>query len=116
MSVEARRSGLNVGAEGGIPQDECWLVLSNVLPSSFGRVCGPVATRECCPVPSGAVEFVSFLLAVWTLDGDSAVQAGVTGFVDLTHASRAEGGLDLVGAERGAGLEGHWLMGWARGA
>ena len=44
------------------------------------------------------------------LDGDGAVQAGVAGFVDLTHAARAEGGLDLVGAERGAGVERHRLL------
>ena len=44
------------------------------------------------------------------IDGDGAVQAGVGGFVDLAHASRAEGGLDLVGAERGAGLQRHKLL------
>ena len=33
------------------------------------------------------------------LDGDGAVQAGVGGFVDLAHAPRAEGSLDLVWAE-----------------
>ncbi len=38
------------------------------------------------------------------LDGDGAVQAGVTGFVDLPHAARADGREDLVGAERGAGF------------
>ena len=38
------------------------------------------------------------------LDGDGAVQAGVGGFVDFAHAPCGEGGLDLVGAERGAGL------------
>ena len=38
------------------------------------------------------------------LDGDGAVQAGVASFVDLTHAAFAEGGLDLVRAEGGAGL------------
>ncbi len=36
------------------------------------------------------------------LDGDGAVQPGVTGFVDLTHASRANGREDLVRAEGGA--------------
>ena len=41
------------------------------------------------------------------LDGDRAIQAGVGGFVDFTHASSTELGLDLVGAERGAGCEGH---------
>ena len=41
------------------------------------------------------------------LDGDGAVQAGVGGLVDLAHAPCAEGGLDLVRAECGAGLEGH---------
>ena len=33
------------------------------------------------------------------LDGDGAIQAGVSGFVDLAHAARAEGGVDLVGAK-----------------
>ena len=41
------------------------------------------------------------------LDGDGAVQAGVGGLVDLAHAAGAEGGVDLVGAEGGAGLERH---------
>ena len=36
------------------------------------------------------------------LDGDGAVQAGVGSLVDLTHAARAEGRFDLVGAEGGA--------------
>ncbi len=36
------------------------------------------------------------------LDGDGAVEAGVGGFVHLAHAARAEGGVDLVGAEGGA--------------
>ncbi len=50
------------------------------------------------------------------LDGDGAVQAGVAGFVDFAHPARAEGGEDLVGAERGAGLDGHGLGDWGRGA
>ena len=41
------------------------------------------------------------------LDGDGAVEAGVAGLVDLPHASCTKGRLDLVGAERGAGLQGH---------
>ena len=41
------------------------------------------------------------------LDGDRAVQAGVGGLVDLAHAARAEGGVDLVGAEGGAGFKWH---------
>ena len=41
------------------------------------------------------------------LDGDGAVQAGVAGFVHLTHPARADGREDLVWAERGAGSEGH---------
>ena len=42
------------------------------------------------------------------LDGDGAVEAGVGGLVDLAHAPGAEGGgVDLVGAECGAGLERH---------
>ena len=32
-------------------------------------------------------------------DGDSAVQAGISGFVDLAHTPSAEGSVDLVGAE-----------------
>ena len=43
------------------------------------------------------------------LDGDGAVEAGVTGLVDLAHAARAEGGVDLVGAEGGARLQGHGI-------
>ena len=41
------------------------------------------------------------------LDGDGAVEPRVGGFVDLPHAARAEGGVDLVGAERGTRLECH---------
>ncbi len=41
------------------------------------------------------------------LDGDGTIQAGVERLVDLPHASSAELGLDLVGAERGARGEGH---------
>lgn len=33
------------------------------------------------------------------LDGEVAVQAGVAGLVDLTHAASADGGLDLVRPE-----------------
>ena len=33
------------------------------------------------------------------LDGDGTVEAGVSSFVDLTHAPRADGSFDLVGAE-----------------
>ena len=40
-------------------------------------------------------------------DGDGAVQAGVAGLTDLTHAPGANGREDLVGAEGGAGLEWH---------
>ena len=43
------------------------------------------------------------------LDGDRAVEAGVAGLVDLTHAARPNGGEDLVRAEAGAGGEGHGL-------
>ena len=38
------------------------------------------------------------------LDGDAAVEPGVAGLVDFTHAASAEGGLDLVGAKRSAGV------------
>ncbi len=44
------------------------------------------------------------------LDGNGAVQAGVGGLVDLAHAPCAEGGVDLVGAEGGAGVKGHGLL------
>ena len=45
------------------------------------------------------------------LDGDGAVQAGVAGFVDLAHPTRANGREALVRAERGAWLQGHQLTG-----
>ncbi len=64
---EAGASGQGHGSVEGervILPDECWLVLASVVPSSFARVFGPLASRECCPVPSSAAEFVSFLLAV----------------------------------------------------
>ena len=32
------------------------------------------------------------------LDGDGAIESGITGLIDLAHAARAEGPLDLVGA------------------
>ena len=41
------------------------------------------------------------------LDGDGAVQAGVSRLIDLSHAPCTEGGLDLVGAEGGARLKWH---------
>ncbi len=41
------------------------------------------------------------------LEGDGAVQARISRAVDLPHAARAGGADDLVGAEPGAGLEGH---------
>ncbi len=44
------------------------------------------------------------------LDGDGAIQARVSGFVDLAHAARAEGGVDLVGAKGGAWGERHLLI------
>ncbi len=40
-------------------------------------------------------------------DGDGAVQAGVSGLVDFAHATSAQLGLDLVGAEAGAGSQWH---------
>jgi len=39
-------------------------------------------------------------------NGDGAVQAGVGGLVDLTHAARAKAREDLVGAEPGAEFRG----------
>ena len=44
------------------------------------------------------------------LDGDGAVQPGVASLVDLALATRAEGGLDLVGTEGCAWREGHRLV------
>ena len=41
------------------------------------------------------------------LDGDGAVQTGIAGLVDLAHPARAEGGLDLIRAERRARREWH---------
>ena len=41
------------------------------------------------------------------LDGDGAIQAGVAGFVDLTHAPSAERGVDLIRAEGRAWLQRH---------
>ena len=41
------------------------------------------------------------------LDGDRPIQARVPRPIDLAHAARAEGGVDLVGAEGGAGRERH---------
>ena len=49
-------------------------------------------------------------------DGDGAVQAGVASLVDLALAARAEGGLDLVGTEGGAGSERHGVPDWRRPA
>jgi hypothetical protein len=45
------------------------------------------------------------------LDGNAAVEARVAGLVYLAHAARADGGLDLVRAEAGAGQERH--ISWA---
>src|SRR5690348_14496164 len=41
------------------------------------------------------------------LDGDGAGEARVAGLVDFAHATGADRGQDLVGAESGAGREGH---------
>ena len=41
------------------------------------------------------------------LDGDGAVQAGVAGLVDLTHAARADEREDLVRAELYSCFQGH---------
>ena len=43
------------------------------------------------------------------LDGDRAVEARVAGCVDFAHAPCTDGGLDFIGAEAGAGGEGHTL-------
>ena len=48
------------------------------------------------------------------LNGDGAIEAGVGGFVDLTHAARAEGGVDLVGAECGARRQRHKFVRFTR--
>ncbi len=45
------------------------------------------------------------------LDGDVAAEAWVLRAVDLSHAARADGGEDLVGAEPGAGCQGHGVGG-----
>ena len=44
------------------------------------------------------------------LDGDDAIEPGVAGFVDLTHAPGANQGEDFVCAESGAGREGHAVV------
>ena len=41
------------------------------------------------------------------LDGDAAPQLRVAGAVDFAHAARAERSDDFIGAEVGAGSEGH---------
>jgi hypothetical protein len=41
------------------------------------------------------------------LDGDGAVQAGVAGAIDFTHAAGAERRFDFIGAEFCAGGESH---------
>jgi len=41
------------------------------------------------------------------LDGDGAVEAGITGLLDLAHAARTDGRLDLVGSQARAGCEAH---------
>jgi hypothetical protein len=41
------------------------------------------------------------------LDGDRAVEARVSGTVDLAHAARPKGGEHLVGPEQSAGTERH---------
>ncbi len=41
------------------------------------------------------------------LDRDGAIQARVAGFVDLAHAARAKGGLNLVGAKTCSSGEAH---------
>lgn len=40
-------------------------------------------------------------------DGDGALEAGVACAVDFAHSASAERGLNFVGAEFGAGVEGH---------
>ena len=49
------------------------------------------------------------------LNGHGAIQARVSGLVDLTHPARAEGGFDLVGAEWGSSRQCHqWQSAVAR--
>ena len=48
----------------GVPQDECWLVLSSTGPSRFWPAFRPFPIPECCPLPCGAAEFVRPWLAV----------------------------------------------------
>ena len=40
-------------------------------------------------------------------DRNNAIKARVAGAVDLSHAARAEGGEDFVGADPNAGCEAH---------
>ena len=46
------------------------------------------------------------------LDRDVAPEARVPRAVDLAHPSRADLREDLVGAEAGAGRDGHWAKGF----
>ena len=41
------------------------------------------------------------------LDGDVAIEPGIARAIDLAHPSLAQFGGDLIGAEAGAGCEGH---------
>ena len=49
------------------------------------------------------------------LDDDRAVQAGIAGFVDLTHAAGPDGGDDLRRSELPSGLKRHRSIGGLHG-
>ena len=61
------------------------------------------------PLESGAALCVVRDALRKHLDRDRAVEAGVPGPVDLSHAACSDGGLDFIRAEAGAGREGHDL-------
>jgi hypothetical protein len=56
---------------------------------------------------AGTAVRISGEVAGKDLDRDGAVQAGVSGLVDLPHPSGTDEGHDLVGAEPRAGGKGH---------
>jgi len=48
------------------------------------------------------------------LDRNLSIELGVGGAIDLAHATGAQGGDDLVGAEAGAGRERHGARAYER--
>ena len=59
------------------------------------------------PLEAGAAVRIGAQFGREDLDGDRAVEAGVAGLVDLTHAAGADSRLDLVGSEASPGDEAH---------